>query len=48
VADEEAPARDGPSAEEVFAERVGRLVELVERWRARIVFRSIFERKPMA
>ena len=33
MADEEAPARDGPSAEEIFAERVGRLVE---RWRARI------------
>ena len=25
-----------PTAEEVFAERVGRLVELVERWQARI------------
>ena len=37
MADEEAPARDVPSAEEVFAERVGRPVELVERWRARIV-----------
>ena len=37
MADEEAPARDGPSAEEVFAERVAPLLELLERWRARIV-----------
>jgi hypothetical protein len=28
--------QDRPPAEEVFAERVGRLIELVERWRARI------------
>src|SRR5207245_579956 len=34
--DETVPPQDRPSAEEVFAERVGRLVELVERWRARI------------
>jgi hypothetical protein len=29
--------QDRPSAEEVFAERVAPLTELVERWRARIV-----------
>jgi outer membrane protein TolC len=36
VVDETVPPQDRPSAEEAFAERVGRLVELVERWRARI------------
>jgi hypothetical protein len=36
MADETVPPQDRPSAEEVFAGRVGRLVELVERWRARI------------
>src|SRR3954453_23715872 len=36
MVDETVPPQDRPSAEEVFAERVGRLVELVERWRARI------------
>ena len=34
--DETVPPQDRPSAEEVFAERVGRLVGLVERWQARI------------
>jgi hypothetical protein len=38
VADEGAPPRDRlPAAEEAFAERVAPLLELVERWRARIV-----------
>ena len=37
MADEAASRRDGPSAEEAFAERVVPLLELVERWRARIV-----------
>ena len=37
MADEEAPPRDRlPAAEEAFAERVAPLLELVERWRARI------------
>jgi hypothetical protein len=36
VADEGATPRDGPSAAEVFAERVAPLIGLVERWRARI------------
>jgi len=36
MVDETVPPQDRPSAEEVFAERVGRLVELVERWRARV------------
>jgi hypothetical protein len=38
VADEGATPRDRlPTAEEAFAERVAPLLELVERWRARIV-----------
>ena len=37
VADEAATPRDRPPAEEVFAERVARLVELVERWQAQVV-----------
>ena len=37
MADEGATPRDRlPTAEEAFAERVGRLGELLERWRARI------------
>src|SRR6187200_318850 len=36
MADETVSPQDRPSAEEVFAERVAPLVELVERWRARI------------
>ena len=35
--DEGAATRDRPPAEEVFAERVARLVELVERWQAQVV-----------
>ena len=34
--DETVPPQDRLSAEEVFAERVAPLLELVERWRARI------------
>ena len=34
--DETVPPQDRPSAEEAFAERVAPLIELVERWRARI------------
>ena len=34
--DETVPPQDRPSAGEVFAERVAPLLELVERWRARI------------
>ena len=38
MADEGAPPRDRlPAAEEAFAERVAPLIELVERWRARIM-----------
>jgi hypothetical protein len=37
VVDETVPPQDRPSAGEVFAERVAPLLELVERWRARIV-----------
>ena len=37
MVDETVPPQDRPSAEEVFAERVAPLLELVERWRARIV-----------
>jgi hypothetical protein len=36
VVDETVPPQDRPSAEEAFAERVAPLIELVERWRARI------------
>jgi hypothetical protein len=36
VVDETVPPQDRPSAGEVFAERVAPLLELVERWRARI------------
>ena len=36
MADETAAPRDHPPAEEAFAERVAPLIELVERWRARI------------
>ena len=36
MADETAAPRDHPPAEEVFAERVAPLIELVERWQARI------------
>jgi hypothetical protein len=36
VVDETVPPQDRPSAAEVFAERVAPLLELVERWRARI------------
>ena len=35
--DEGAATRDRRPAEEVFAERVARLVELVERWQARVL-----------
>ena len=34
--DETVPPQDRPAAGEVFAERVAPLLELVERWRARI------------
>ena len=37
VADQAVTPRDRPPAEEVFAERVARLVELVERWQAQVV-----------
>ena len=36
VAEEAATPQDHPAADEVFAERVARLVELVERWQAQV------------
>ena len=37
MVDETVPPQDRPSAGEAFAERAAPLLELVERWRARIV-----------
>jgi hypothetical protein len=36
IVEERAGSQDRPPAEEIFAKRVAPLVELVERWRARI------------